>query len=324
MNKIRAFFYIFTKSLTTPKYYGDILAARFSLTLKYYLVLSLVLSAVSAGIFSFTALPQIRAFVDEQLMQIPDYYPENLEITAKDGQLSINQPEPYIVPIPKDWLDEMNKDLEEELSQYVGESREKEEMEQMQKIKNIVVFKSDGTINDLENFNTFILVNSKNMIYRDSQKLEVVPLSDVPDGTFTKETLVGGLNEFAPILERFVGLSVLFFAIALLFYFMVLRGVYSVVVAVLLWPVGLFLKKSLPFLKYWQLSIHAMTLPLVLGVVVIFIPSDYRNYIVPMWFLGVHYIFAIVALAGVSFGDNEMGEVSVGGGNGQSPENMSS
>src|SRR3989344_4178481 len=114
MKKIKRFFTIFKRSLLDPKYYHDILKAKFSFSLKYLYTLLFFLALIHALIFSAQIavfIPLIPRFIETAKTVVQNTYPDELVITIKDGQLSTNVKEPYSIPLPKEFPDIFDQNL---------------------------------------------------------------------------------------------------------------------------------------------------------------------------------------------------------------------
>src|SRR3989344_246398 len=158
MTKLKAFFYVFFKSLTSPAYYKDIVASKFSLSLKYFLILAF-LSSVVITVSSSSELIGLETTANKFIDSVRDHFPSDLIVTVKAGELSTNKTEPVIFPL--------NIDVKKS---------------QVQNVKiplNALVVDVNGTIDDLDKYQTIVLVNKSNLIVKDEQgKIKVSSLKD--------------------------------------------------------------------------------------------------------------------------------------------------
>lgn len=281
ITKLKAAIYVFSKSLSSPKYYQDILDTKFSFSMKYFAVLALIASAITFPSLIKPIMTDLREGIDMVEETLISAYPEELVITTIDGELSINQPEPYIFPMPKDEEIEIN-----------GE-------EETEAFTNLLVIDTVGTIDDLEKHDTLILVNKTNVLVRNSNKIEVYPLSDYPDGEITADTIRGLVDEIGPFFDALPYIVLVLAFLGTLIYYFGFRLVYLLGVALLLMGVGTLRGMRLVYSKYYQIGIHALSLPLLIEVLagVFEYPINY-----PFWFLILNVLIGILGIASIDKG----------------------
>ena len=285
MQKIKAALYVFTQSLTSPKYYKDIIKTDLRFSLKYYVVLSLVFALVSATYTLVPLLPKINEGIDEGISYALALYEDDLVITIEGGKLSINKEEPYIIPLPVGG----NSDLP----------------------SNVIVFDSEGTLDDLEGWDTFVLVNSANILIKNESEIRVYPTNRLPDSTLTKQDLVSlteQLRDFSRFVPYLVGIVLL---LAVLFYYLVFRLIYLLVVGGFLRLIGYFKGATLSYEKYYKIGVHAMTLPLCIEL----LNNFFGVYVTGLpWFFMIHLIFGgYIVFTLCSGSDVSVGEVTAEG-----------
>lgn len=104
-------FETFKKSIFSPEFYRAVGETPLAGGLRYYVKCSLFLSLVSVGMFSVALIPYGVHFVrDRAPLLIKEYYPAELVMRVTNGVISVNVPEPYIIPTKeitrhafKDW-----------------------------------------------------------------------------------------------------------------------------------------------------------------------------------------------------------------------------
>lgn len=264
LNKIKAFFYIFIQSLTSPRYYREVFANNLSLSIKYYVVLvglSSILIAVHTTIF---VVPDLKERLNRGVEQISSFYPADLEISMVGGEWNINKEMPFVVQMPQAWLDS-------------DENRDKGIP------VNLVVFDKGGTIEDLERHSSLVIVNDVNVIYREANGIRSFKLEGIPEGTFNRgsfDELIGGMATFLSFIPY---IMFLWFFISLMFYFILARVVYLFVVALIVWLLGRISRLNLSYESCFKLGLHAMTLPVVVFVVLSLFRVDLPNFL-SSWF----------------------------------------
>jgi hypothetical protein len=271
MKKIKAFIYVYTKSLTSFSYYRDILKTGFRFSVKYYLFLALVSSIITSFAISIKVVPKTSEVFGNLIEGAKTAFPEDLVFAIKNGQWSINRPEPFVVPLPK------FEDGEEDTKTP----------------KNLVVFYNNGTIEDLESMDTLILFNNVNVLYREDNKISVVPIKDFPDTVIDKTEFDKFVAIFASILRLSPLLIILVTFFAMLIANTIFKAFYFAWFSLFVWLASFIVGAKLGYNESVRVAIHSATLPLTLGTlfsIVSFTPF-------PFWFGLLNLLFAILVLA---------------------------
>lgn len=269
MNKIQTFLNSFIKSIISVYYYKDIVKAHVAFSMKYFFIL-LALGTFITSIATYTrVLPNVTKSFDEVMDYLQTAYPKDLVITMKDEKLSINKPEPYFFPIPEKYKTST----------------------EAQQFDNVVVFDSNGTIDDLEKYKTFVLINSKNIITKSNNKLEVHPLENIPNGNFTIDEytkVIAKLYEIKSLIKPVLAVGLV---VGLGFFLLTSKSIYVVGMGVVAMLLGNIFKLKFGYSKYVQLVIHTMTLPFLINVgeLALDIPIS-----IPFWFSGLNIIFILI------------------------------
>jgi len=124
MNKIKTFFRTLALSAVSPRYYADVLIAKFSFSLKYFLGFQLLSALVVTALI---IIPVSQFDLNGSLTTARSWYPQDLVVTFDQGHLSINKPLPYVIAFPN-----------------VSASSRSARADQ---VKNFIVFDSDKQIN---------------------------------------------------------------------------------------------------------------------------------------------------------------------------------
>lgn len=91
----------FIKSLTEPQYYRDVLEAKFSFSLKYFLFFYFLLALVTSVFFWVQDVPGIRTTAQDVIHQLTTDYPNDLVLKLENGTLVVEGvDQPVIVPFP--------------------------------------------------------------------------------------------------------------------------------------------------------------------------------------------------------------------------------
>lgn len=267
--KIKAALHVYAKSLTSIKYYKDLIKTDLKFSLKYYVVLAVLFTMVNSLFSTIQILPKLKKGINDALDYALNMYEDDLVITIEKGVLSVNKDEPYIIPLS----------TTEETSSVA---------------KNLIVFDSDAGLDDLEEtYDTLILVNGTNILAKSSSDISVMPIKDIPDTTITKENLVSVvtrirfLTKFAPYI---VGIL---FILATFSYYLGYRLIYLFLVGAFLWVIGTVRKLKFSYSKYYKIALHTMSLPLTVGLVNSITAA---NIYFPSWFFLLNLIFGVLVV----------------------------
>lgn len=277
MRELKAFFYIFYKSLTSINYYKDVVESNIKLTVKYFILLGVLGAILSSVTITFRLAPEIKGIFTDSLEQLQKQYPDDLVITFNEQGWSINKEEPLIISFPEEYL--------------IGVQSQNNNGTANIFPKNIVVFKHDGTISDLQNLDTFILMNARNVLVKQGGGFQTFPLRDIPESEVTKTDLIefiSGLKILFSVLPFIMGMLIfLFLAAANVF----LGTLYIFAVTGILWLLSNFLQKKFLFSNLFKISVHAMTFVIIMQFIVGVLNLQIPN---------ILYFITNLALAGIA------------------------
>jgi hypothetical protein len=255
MRALKTFFRTLVLSCTSPKYYADILRAKFSFSAKYLVMLQLLVAvAVSTLVVVPIAMFNVNGFLD----MARTWYPSDLEISYANGHLAINQPLPYAIPI--------SAEIGDEIGEEVGDRQ----------IQNVVVFDSDENIRgaaDVLALNSLAVVTETNLYIRDDQNggLRMYPF---PEDSESFQLTPAMVNEFITKIQMHPFIAqklyipfIVAFLLVFMFPIMVIAGFISAaIMGILTWIMARFLAgpllvgELLSYSKAVQVTIHSMTL----------------------------------------------------------------
>ncbi len=221
---------------------------------------------LSAGITTIQLAPEAHDYLTTQIAKLADSYPTELEIKVENGLLSMNRAEPYIVKQP----DSNNA-----------------------KSENLVVVSPGATIDEYDSYNTFFLINEKNIIYKENGKIYSNPLSDYPDGVITKAKVANFIKtgqNFAVLAP--IGIFLGLFIIEVIYY-LLFRTTYLLIVALMLSLVGKFRKIGFGFAQYYQIGLHTITLPLLVDLVTTAVGVPIG---LPLWFFVFNFLLGVIVV----------------------------
>ena len=146
MNKLSLFVRVFWKSMFSPVYYHDVVKAKFSFSLKYFLFFSFVLGLILTLSLTTVILPPLSKFSGRLQTRAAGLYPANLVITIKQGQLSTNQIEPLHFPIPYELFTDTPPAVSDQKQFYLLTIDTKASIEDYAKSQSLVFVTRDNVV----------------------------------------------------------------------------------------------------------------------------------------------------------------------------------
>lgn len=232
MSKFQTFFRSLYFSGTNPSYYREILQTKLSFSVKYFFLLSALLSIISTIALSVILIPQINSVNQTIKSQADKFYPSDLVITLKNGKLSTNRKEPIVITAPFD----------------IGQNR-----------KNLVIDPA-ASVSAMEKYQAGVLVNETSLSFiGDNNEIRTYPLSDTEDFTLNKSEfskLAATVENFLNSLPSFLpGILLIFFAFTVTIGLIIKILLYSL----LTYAISRVQNFEISYRKAFQLTIHAIT-----------------------------------------------------------------
>lgn len=98
MRKLKTFFRTLVLSSISPAYYNDVVRAPAWFSWQYFIGFQVFSTLIAATTFGFSLSHINVAKIQQSLLSI---YPQGLDLSLKNGKLSINKPLPYYIPYPE-------------------------------------------------------------------------------------------------------------------------------------------------------------------------------------------------------------------------------
>ena len=241
--KVKTFLHVFVRSLIPEvDYYRKLIKTHFCFSIKYYISLILVLNLLFI-LFVFIRLnPFKMKTLLSNLVKSVQKYPKELRIEIRNGSLKTNYGRPYLL-----WLDYDDK-------KYL-----------------LLVVDEFATPEQIAQYRSYMLLTSNRAIARRvflGGNLSQYSLKKFEDQTITYTTAQEVVSSFQRVIQflpiLYIGILLIFLILIPLFSF----GITSLYVFLSSVVVYYFLKygakKSIRFRKTLQVSLHAITLPLLL------------------------------------------------------------
>ncbi len=238
-------------SIYSKDYYnGTVLTETFGDSIKYLLKISVIVALVFAIVFAI-ASPFISRGLKDGLGEVLGMYPNNLTISIQNGSATINQPEPYFIKVSKS----------------MGDLKDEEAKKSA--IENLIVINTSEPFNidKFKSYNTLALLTKNEVVMMsNSGEIKIEKLSIFGNVEITKTWLENKENKAHKIMPwAFVGMTLLVFGGMLSFEFiggLIVMLFYALIVLGLLKLKGY----GVSYKRAYQISIHAATLVLFLGV----------------------------------------------------------
>lgn len=248
MQKFRTFSYVFVKSLTSPSYYTDILKTKFSFSLKYLAFLFLILSIISTvnfGLSTWKYVQQAPEFITKSKDFLKDFYPKELTVNIKDGQVATNVTEPYFIDLPSVFTN------------------------------HFITIDTKAGIDEFTKYKTMVLVTKTAILYQDDKGNKFYPLTEVKGPVTINQALyLDYYYKALPYLNSLPTLAnVAFWAGMVLLPFimawasLVSKLIYLLLASVLVLLLAKIMKKQLSYGQIYRLCMHGLTLSILVSTV---------------------------------------------------------
>lgn len=248
MRRVKFFFQVLVKSLTDFGYYREIAKAKFWFSFKYLYFL-LFLTSLFWGIFFATKalsfVPQAPKIVANAKTTVLGLYPKELVVTLKSGKLSTNVKEPYYLDFPG-------------LPTH------------------LIAIDTKAKESDFVKYKSVLLLTRESMVAMDGEtSYKVFPLSEAKTDLLVNKALYDELAKkilpyfdyFPYVLYALAAVSIVILPFVSASFSLAGKLFLILITSLLLFFLAKIMKKNLSYGKIYQLSLHALTLPILLGLV---------------------------------------------------------
>lgn len=237
-------------SIYNKEYYqSTVLNQSLRESIKYLAKLCLLLALLGSIIFAFS-LPKLFLNAKNTLTSIAVDYPDDLVVSLKGGNVSINRPEPYIVKMPSN-LTKINDS-------------------QSAKIDNLIVVNTTEPFNldKFKEYSTFSLLTKSEFIsmQNNNGEIKILSLSKFGNMEITKTWIL----EKEVMIKKI--LPWLIFLIIPVVYGGMFVGIFIGTLgilflsAVIVWIISKIKKMNLSYKKSYQVALYASTILLILSI----------------------------------------------------------
>jgi len=280
MKKVKAFFYIFFKSIIPNySYYTKILKIRFNFSFKYFVFLIVFLNFLFWLSLVYRYSPQKIKFWLNNINSVLINFPSDLNVFIEKGYLISSYDRPYFL-----WLND-----------YKG------------RIRLFLVIDESGTAEKIDQYKTRVLLTKTDLFIKLRDKIERIPLIYFDKFFINKEILSSFALLISSLNNNFFYLYY-FFIFALIFILMtafslIVNFFYLFLASLLVFIFLRLLKKEEKhrLKKVFQIGCHAATLPIFLDYFIFsfvdFLPIKIQLTIKPITFPLIFLFFLILFIA---------------------------
>jgi len=240
--KVKTFFHVFKNSLIpNSSYYKKVVKTHFSFSLKYFIILILILNLFLTFFFlSKFRLSRTKIFLNRIIKELQNY-PPSLVIKINNGSLSSTLEYPYFF-----WGGYQNKRL-------------------------WLVIDESATPNNIIKYNSYFLLTKKNFVKKLSfikKSYQVMPLTKIGSLTISNNEIRKIINFFSFIEKNL--LIIYLFSLPLFFIFtsslsFIVGLIYLLIISFIVYQIfHYFFHRRIHFKKILQIGFHSITTPLFL------------------------------------------------------------
>lgn len=246
MRAIRAFLYVLRRSFTDPGYYSELLKAPLLFSLKFFFAYFFVYALLGAGILGRSISPGLKQLLNTLPDQVTALYPEELAISIKNGEVTTNVKEPYVIPVGK-------------LSKFVQDESSEDKQAPP---ANLLVIDTKATVDNFSSYKSFLLLTKRTLIVQDKQaSFRVFPLQGIDQLTINKQAIVKPLHELDRIIPVIGPVLITLLFLAMLIGLPSLYLALLVILALCILVIAKLFHRTLPYSKAYQLGMHMILLP---------------------------------------------------------------
>lgn len=229
-----SFFKKLLNSIYSPAFYAKIPQQSSGSAIGYFALLVLLLTVIQTGTIFFSAnLPNIQNMLQTSINKAVMMYPTALTITIRNGVVSTNVKEPYIIPLPGGPSEGKNNLL-------------------------VIDTKTPFSTTDFRKYSTYLWLTKDSIFMAGDSQMRTVDLSQIKDFTLNKNLVTSIAKELSPWLNVVTPLLTVFFLVCFyIIYFC--RLVYLFFLALLIFVLGKLMKKSVAYMQAYRIGIYAMT-----------------------------------------------------------------
>lgn len=241
MNKIQTFARTFIKSITEPAYYNHILKAKFSFSVKYFLMYYVFFALFSSLVYNYSTKPKLSEFSTGLINEITSNYPTDLVITVENSGLTMEgADDPLNVPIPA----------------FLQDSGLEDEFDYLATITNSI---------EAPSTNSLITATKDRIIIRTQEgsketiTFESLELADDEVLTLNKNIVNMSTSQLQTILDQIIAYSPIAVFLFTLVFMPVFAALGLLFNSLLTWLISSLMSKNLSYKQSYQIGLHTTT-----------------------------------------------------------------
>lgn len=256
---------IFINSLIpNSKFYKTILKKKFYFSFLYFFAFLFVLNLLMFSIIALKINLSLNLKNFKQLINTLDKLPKNLIININNGYLSTNQTMPILF-----WKE--NKKL-------------------------IMVIDETATNEKINQYNSKLLLTSANIVYSDRSKSYIAIPYTKTDIKITKEEIIKIKSIILKVMPLIIALTSFYFIILNPFFITIFLSIYLGLISLIAFLIYKSNIKKITFKKVFQISLHAVTLPVIIYVVLMSFNNMILNILSSYIFLLLSFAFILISV----------------------------
>jgi hypothetical protein len=230
-------------------YYEEILAKPLASSFKYYFKMILWLALIYTALCSVLFLPEFVSTARQVVFNVAQSYPADLKITLRDGQASVNIPEPVIIP-----LSDVEKDIFKNIKNKIGAPA------------NLIVIdtRTEFALTEFSNYRSLFVLKKDSLIGMDSNggvRVSKIPTGSIVISSVEIKSIAAKIQSMILILAPLSVLAIYLFGIL----FFIFTIGYLILIALFAWLLLYVAKRDLTFKQSLGVTLHACTLALLIN-----------------------------------------------------------
>lgn len=254
MQKLIRFFKNVVLSFSSAEFYGKVLATPFSFSVKYFLFLIFIAGIVYSVVYNATISPILNKITDNGQEIVDKLIPNDFKLNINNDTVEYFGEKPFILSV-----NDLYKNLK-----LTNKARSLK--------KNVFVIdtKTSFSIEKFKEYNTFFWITKNGIVSSDPDR----PESGVKTAGFKKSSEepitkkdLKEIVRFAIPFQKQILKFLTFLILPIAITYLLLNNLFMLFwVALIAFIIGKFAKYNYCFNKYFQLSIHASTIPFLIEI----------------------------------------------------------
>ena len=239
------------KSIYSPEYYRDLTERPASHSWKYYGSLAMFLATLMTIVTSLPLIPRLNTFLAALPEKVVSYYPHELRVDIAGGEVSSNVAEPYFIDFP-------------------GSPSSQATTSPLLRLA-VIDTKSTSSLEQYSAYNVVFWLSGHSVIALDNDnKLRSVDLGNTT-GTIDAPHIRAWISDVEPYFAVLTPILVIVIFLGMLLSFVAML-VYLLFDALCVFLMGKVMKKGWSYRDAYHISLHAVTLPLLLSSFIFILP----------------------------------------------------